>query len=229
MSSASNINPQTLTELLASRVAVGGVALIDRDRLVTAAALDEESRRVAQGLHDLGVREGDRVAVWLPNVPAWPACFFAAARLGAILVAVNTRFRSNEIADIVGRSGAKLLVYWPGFRNIDFEGILAEVDPAALAGVTAFIEYDEDAAAVPPASFLGRPVHRYALLARSARCEADHGCADAGCVIFTTSGTTKAPKFVLHSQRTLLVHARDVATGFALDRPDSVLLLAVPF
>ena len=64
-----------------------------------------------------------------------------------------------------------------------------------------FIEYDEDAAAVPPASFLGRPVHRYALLARSARCEADHGCADAGCVIFTTSGTTKAPKFVLHSQR----------------------------
>src|SRR5262245_11345070 len=112
------MNPQTLTELLNRRVAIGGVALYDRDRPVSAAALEEESRRVAQGLYDLGVREGDRVAVWLPNVTAWPACFFAAARLGAITVAVNTRFRSSEIADIVGRSGAKVLVYWPGYRGI---------------------------------------------------------------------------------------------------------------
>src|SRR5436190_16066783 len=79
-----SMNPQTLTELLARRVAVGGVALIDRDSPITASALEEESRRVAQGLHDLGVREGDRVALWLPNVPAWLACFFACARLGAI-------------------------------------------------------------------------------------------------------------------------------------------------
>ena len=83
------MNPQTLTELMARRVAAGGVAIIDRDTPITADALDDESRRVAQGLHDLGVREGDRVAVWLPNVPAWFACFFACARLGAIVVAVN--------------------------------------------------------------------------------------------------------------------------------------------
>ena len=73
-------NPQTLTELLNRRVAAGGVALYDRDRPVTANELDDEARRIAQGLHDLGVREGDRVAIWLPNVPAWPASFFAAAR-----------------------------------------------------------------------------------------------------------------------------------------------------
>ena len=67
------VNPQTVTELLARRVAASGVAMIDRDQPVTAANLDEESRRVAQGLYDLGVREGDRVAIWLPNVPAWLA------------------------------------------------------------------------------------------------------------------------------------------------------------
>ena len=51
MSRTSNANPQTLTELMARRVAVGGIALIDRDKPVSAGALDEESRRVAQGLH----------------------------------------------------------------------------------------------------------------------------------------------------------------------------------
>jgi len=50
---------------------------------------------------------------------------------------------------------------------------------------------------------------------------------DAGCAIFTTSGTTKAPKFVLHDQRTVIRHAFDVAAGFAIG-PDATLLLAPP-
>src|SRR5580693_4876220 len=45
---------------------------------------------------------------------------------------VNTRFRSSEIADILGRSGARLLVLWPDFRHIDFLTILTEADPFAL-------------------------------------------------------------------------------------------------
>ena len=57
-------NPQTLIELLNRRVAHGGVALYDRDRPVTAAQLEDESRRVAQGLYDLGVREGDGLNWW---------------------------------------------------------------------------------------------------------------------------------------------------------------------
>ena len=42
---------------------------------------------------------------------------------------------------------------------------------------------------------------------------------DAGCAIFTTSGTTKAPKFVLHDQKTLVGHAFDVMRGFGLGPP----------
>ena len=45
------MNPQTLTELLVRRVAAGGVAIIDRDKFIYPAALDLESKRVAQGLH----------------------------------------------------------------------------------------------------------------------------------------------------------------------------------
>jgi fatty-acyl-CoA synthase len=58
--------------------------LLDRDRPVAYAALAEESARLAGALLELGVRAGDRVALWLPNVPAWLALLFACARLGAI-------------------------------------------------------------------------------------------------------------------------------------------------
>ena len=103
--------PQSLTEFLAQHEKARGTAtaLVYADKSVTYAALAAESRRVAHGLADLGVTAGDRVALWLPNVPAWLACFFACAQLGAIAVTVNTRFRSNEVADIVGRAGAKVL------------------------------------------------------------------------------------------------------------------------
>ena len=52
-------------------------ALIDRDRPVSYAALADESARLASGLAALGIRADDRVALWLPNLPAWLAAFFA--------------------------------------------------------------------------------------------------------------------------------------------------------
>ena len=214
--------PQTLPAFLAA--APG--AMYDRDRPLAYAALAEESARLAGALRALGVRPGDRVALWLPNVPAWLALFFACARLGAIAVSVNTRFKSHEVADIVGRSGAKLLCFWPGFRQIDFSGTLAGCDPAALSALEALVLYEEDASA--PAEIIGKPAHRYRALAGQAPLADDASRPDAGCVMFTTSGTTKAPKFVLHDQRTLLRHARDVAAAFGYTAPQAKILLTVP-
>ncbi len=222
------MNPQTLTELLSRRVAAGGVALIDRDTPITAAALDDESRRVAQGLHDLGVREGDRVALWLPNVPAWFACFFACARLGAIVVAVNTRFRSSEMADIVGRSGARVLVYWPGFRHIDFDGILRDAGVEALKELKTIVAYGERDDAPPRHEILSHPVMAYSDLAQRAPYAHDHARPDLGCLIFTTSGTTKLPKFVLHHQASIASHAAEAARGFGYGDADACTLLTAP-
>lgn len=205
-----------------------GIALYDRDQPVTYAQLAEQSRRLATGLAELGVQTGDRVAVWLPNIPAWFTCFFACARLGAIAVAVNTRFKSGEIADIVGRSGAKVVIYWPGFKGIDFVGIMAEADGQAFAAVRAFVVYGEDDAPIPDAIH-GIPGHDYRKLVTSAPMRDDHGGPEHGCVIFTTSGTTRAPKFVLHPQRSIIAHANDVATALDLRADDAVVMPSVPF
>ena len=207
--------PRTLPGLLEARAARATPALIERDRPVSYAQILEESRRVATGLAGLGVAAGDRVALWLPNVPAWLTTFFACAELGAIAVAVNTRFRSHELADIVSRSGCKVLVFWPGFQRTDFGGVLAACKPRALADITSVVVYAEQGETVP-ASVLGKPATAFAALAASAPVAASAAHPDAGCAIFTTSGTTKAPKFVLHDQRTLVAHAFDVVRGFGL-------------
>ncbi len=230
---------------LAVRAATGpdepGATVIDRDRPVTAAMLADESARLAAGLASLGVGRGDRVALWLPDLPAWLATFFACARLGAIAVSVNTRFRSSELADIVGRSGCRAIVFWPGFRNIDFAGILAGADASAFAALTHAIAYDEgedaglgagagagQGAADAPATVHGRPVVRYRALLEHAPMTSDDGTPESGCVIFTTSGTTRAPKFVLHDQRTVLRHAHDVASAIGYTAPDACVLLTAP-
>lgn len=218
--------PDTLHALLAQRINNAAPALIDRGRPVSYRELAGESRCIAQGMRKLGVREGDCVALWLPNLPAWLSAFFACAQLGAIAVSVNTRFRSHELADILRRSRARVLVFWPEFKGIDFAGILAACDPRALEHLQCVVLYGESGAA-PPASILGKPAHAYAKLARESPLPENGAAPDAGCAIFTTSGTTKAPKFVLHDQRTVIRHAFDVAAGFAIG-PDATLLLAPP-
>src|SRR3954468_2555818 len=126
-------------------------AFIHGDRTLSFAELMECALRAAQGLADLGVGPGDRVALWLPNVPAYPILYFACVRLGAIGVAVNTRYRAVEVADILGRSGAKVLACAPGFRRIDFLAILADIDSDALDRLAAIVMVGEEPAAIPPA------------------------------------------------------------------------------
>jgi fatty-acyl-CoA synthase len=223
-----NAIPDTLPALLAQRVNSVTPALIERGRPVSFRELAEESRRVAQGLRRLGVQPGDCVALWLPNVPAWLAAFFACAQLGAIAVSVNTRFRSHELADILHRSGSRVLVFWPEFKGIAFAGILAACNPQALEHLQSIVVYDESAGAAPaPAAVLGKTTLSYMLLASGAPLLEHRAAPDAGCAIFTTSGTTKAPKFVLHDQRTVIRHAFDVVKGFSIES-DATMLLAPP-
>jgi fatty-acyl-CoA synthase len=202
-------------------------ALVDRGRRVSYADLDEESRRLARGLAELGVGAGDRVGLWLPNGVAWVALWFACARLGAIAIAINTRFRSVDVGDIVARSGCKLLALWPGFKGIDFAGILNDVDPVALARLGTLIVYDEGEHP-PAASLPGKREVAYWKLLTWPPLEGMSGDGESGCIVFTTSGTTRAPKLVLHKQSVIVRHGCDVARAYGYEELQTVALIAVP-
>ena len=225
-----NMSADTLTRFIDGLAGSAGEATaIDYEgRAISFAELAEGSRRVAAGLADLGVGAGDRVAVWLPNVPAWLELLFACARLRAIALAVNTRFRASEVEDIVGRSGARALVLWPGFKDIDFLGILGEIGGAALPALETVVLYGEGEGAGAGDPLGGRRTVSYGDLAGSAPMVGDEAEPGAGCLIYTTSGTTSKPKFVCHSQAGLVRHANAVAPAFGYDAVDAVLLQALP-
>jgi len=117
-------------------------------------------------------------------------------------------------------------VFWPGFRRADFAGVLAGCGTHSLSGLDHVVVYGEADDGIPD-TVAGKPAVPYALLAASRPLGRTAAHADAGCAIFTTSGTTKAPKFVLHDQKTLVGHAFDVMRGFGLG-PTSVTYLAPP-
>ena len=104
----------TVSQLIDARadIAPQKIAVIDRGRIWTYAELVAESRRLAGGLLKLGIGSGDRVGFWLPNIAQYLTLHIACARIGAITISINTRFRSGEVGDIVGRSGL------PGARAV---------------------------------------------------------------------------------------------------------------
>jgi acyl-CoA synthetase (AMP-forming)/AMP-acid ligase II len=122
-------------------------------------------RCAAGAFAELGVEKGDRVALWAPNCAEWIIAAFGLLTAGGVLVPVNTRFKPDEAADIIGRSGAKAVLVCKGFLGLDY---------SAPAGVPV-IDLKSD--------FLssGTPFHR------------DVAGTDISDIIFT-SGTTGKPK-----------------------------------
>jgi len=216
----------TLEALLAARSAAAAETfLVDRGRPLGAEHFAERAARLAGGLAALGVGRGDRIALWLPDVAAWLETFFACARLGAIAVAVNTRFRATEVSDVLARAGCRVLVFAPRHGGSDYAEVLEGCERTALAGLSALVAWGEDGSEPAPVAGL-RPV-AYERLARAApACAA--GRPEDGCVVFTTSGTTSRPKFVLHDQRTVVRHAYDVAHGFGYATPQARVLVSAP-
>ncbi len=216
-----------LLERVAEEETGDAPALICGEETWSYADLLDRSRRAAAALAELGIGRGDKVALWLPNVPAWLALYFALGRLGAVTVAVNTRFRALEVADILSRSGARALVMWPGFKDIDFAGMLVEIGDDALAGLERVLVHDEGEAPVPE-RVAGKPVTAVRALFGAPPLAEDRAAPDDPCNIFTTSGTTSKPKFVLHGQEPVTRHARDCVAAFGWDRPGAVSYQATP-
>lgn len=202
-----------------------GIALIDDDVPVTASVLHDRAARLAGAFERLDMKPGERVAIWLPNGADWVVAFLACARLGALTLAVNTRFRARELADVLGRGRADWLVYWPGFKDIGFDSVLAGV-PADILGRLRGV-FLAGAAPVTRRGPAGVPVHSLRSAMEGARAGAPRA-PDAGAICFTTSGTTSLPKFVVHGEETLLRHGDAIATAYGHDSTTRILATA-PF
>ena len=99
-------------------------ALVADDRSFTFAELHDEVRRAAAAIAGLGVRPGDRVAIWSPNTWHWVVASLASHYAGAVVVPINTRYTAEEAADILCRSNIALLIGMGRFLGADRVGDL---------------------------------------------------------------------------------------------------------
>lgn len=105
------------------------VIYVDRDYKLTYREFSEEVDRLAKGLMSLGVQKGEKVAIWATNVPHWVALQFATAKIGAILLTVNTYYKKHEIAYLLKQSECENIIIIDGFRDTDYVQTMYDLIP----------------------------------------------------------------------------------------------------
>ncbi|MGC4376002.1 AMP-binding protein [Fictibacillus sp. Mic-4] len=94
-------------------------------------AFYDMTTKVAKGLLALGIQKGDHIAVWATNVPEWLLLQFGSARIGAVLVTVNTNYQSSELHYLLNQSDTKALFLIEGYRNTSYVKIALETKEQA--------------------------------------------------------------------------------------------------
>jgi fatty-acyl-CoA synthase len=196
--------------------------LHDGPRSRTYGELREEVDALAAGLAGRGIGRGDRVVIWLPNGIEWATAFFACARLGAEAVMAGTRLRAPELRHILADSGARALVWKPGFLSIDYD---AMVENAIRDGHGRPLPGLRDLLAVGPSDVPGAIQLGHLTAGEAGTPAADP---DLAAVICYTSGTTDRPKGCIHSHRTLVRNGTIASRLTGIGRRDRVLC-PVPF
>jgi long-chain acyl-CoA synthetase len=190
------------------------VAFIKDQEIWTYERLAAEVERFAQGLVERGLREGDRVALHMANLPEFVVAYHACFRAGVIAAPLNIRFKAAELEPLLQRLRPSLYIGRAAlYSNI------ASVDSSILAANRRFVvDGPVNDPRVQPwkslfADVSGGPVRRTPYV-------------DAPAVLLATSGTTGQPKFVIHTLETLSKIAESYA-HWDLDE-DQIATLALP-
>ena len=101
--------------------------LVFGDERYTFSELSEQVDRAAKGLMALDVQSGDHVSLWLNNRADWLFFMFGLARIGAVQVPVNTRFRTNDLEYVVRQSDSAMLITHDVSGPIDYLAMVREV------------------------------------------------------------------------------------------------------
>lgn len=185
-------------------------ALVFQNRRYTFDAVSDEVDRTARALMAAGVAKGDHVALWLNNSDHWIFIMAAVARIGAVLVPINTRFRAHDLDYVLRQSDSAFLITHDVSGPIDYLAIVREVVALPETG---------DAVADPSfpklrkvfvlgdAAYPGTADWRDALAGADAvtpdalEARADAVSAEDVALIMYTSGTTGFPKGAMHDHR----------------------------
>ncbi len=163
------------------------VFLYWKDMTVSYSQLDALSNKVANFLYDLGIRKGDKVSVYLPNMPEFVYLYLGIPKIGAVTGPVNALFKPREVKFVVGHSEAKAIVTIPKFmeRVNQIKGELHNLEYIIVIGksVEGTLNYGELMEKASP----------------DAPPEVDIDEKEDPAAILYTSGTTGFPKGVLQT------------------------------
>jgi acyl-CoA synthetase (AMP-forming)/AMP-acid ligase II len=186
-------------------------AYVDGHRIVTFAGLLALVQAAARGYAGLGLSAGDRIVLWAPNSIDWVVAALATSYAGGTLVPANSRYTAHEVADLVERTDARIVVIADGFLG---RTQLADLTPL-VPGRTLL-----DVTALPSSDALNDDT--------DVEARADAVMPDDVADILFTSGTTGKPKGAMSAHRQTIGVARSWAEVAGI-RPDDRYLVVNPF
>ncbi|MBI2153287.1 MAG: AMP-binding protein [Candidatus Rokubacteria bacterium] len=215
-------------------------AIVFGDERITYGELRRRVDRLARGLLALGIRKDDKVALWLPNRPAWLVAQHACARIGATVVALNTRYKAHELSYILGQSDATTLILTDHLGPLDFLEILDEVLPDLKKAEPGALHAEKfpllrrvivDAEDPYPGTVRLRDVleagDRPDLESSLRQAQSSVGPDDVFTILYT-SGTTSFPKGAMISHANCLPHGWNCGAQLRITADDRILH-ALPF
>jgi len=184
-------------------------AVVCQGRRVTYRDLDEQVTRLSHALLEQGVRQGDKVIIFMPNVVEFVVSYFAIQRIGAIVVPVNAKFTLQEVEYVAQHADAKAILV--------HEAIFAAVENITVIPLKIKTGQEQ-------AGWLNYETLIQHASIQTIDCQLNE---DDVSTILYTSGTTGKPKGVLFSYRNILTVAQMIAVEMEV-KPESRILLMMP-